>query len=82
MGINLWNNKYLFVGCIDKSIKLIELTQGIIINKYKEHKNWICTLKVIKHPQLGDCLVSHARVNDNIKIWKIENNIDKDIYLI
>ena len=38
-GFCLWSNTNLFIGCIDNSIKLIELRRGIIIKSLEGHKN-------------------------------------------
>ena len=72
-GICLWNNDYLFVGCKDKAIKLIELKTGIILNKLIGHFEEVLTIKKINHPKYGECLVTQGWVHDNIKLWM--NNI-------
>ena len=68
-GICLWNNEYLFVGCNDKTIKLIELKKGIIIKELLEHSDRVSTVKKIIHPIYGECLVSQGKYNDQIKLW-------------
>ena len=68
-GICLWNNKYLFVGCEDSSIKLIDLINGIIIKSLIAHNNKVITIKKINHPQFGECLISQGWKNDQIKLW-------------
>ena len=72
-GINLWNNKYLFVGCGDKTIKLIELDGGKIINNLIGHTNNVCSFKIILHPKYGKCIISQGHEDDQIKIWTNQN---------
>ena len=68
-GICLWNNNFLFVGCDDKCIKLINLQKKIVINNLVE-ENAIITIKKIFHPKYGECLISNDW-RGNIKIWTI-----------
>ena len=67
-GICLWNNNYLFVGCHDKNIKLIELNSEKIID-FIGHKKYVLTIKKIIHPKLGECLISQGPLDDQIKLW-------------
>ena len=71
-GICLWNKEYLFVGCEDKEIKLIDLENGKIINKLKGHSDSVLTIKKVKHPEYGECLLSQGNEKDQIKLWIIE----------
>ena len=68
-GICLWNNKYLFVGCNDKNIKLIDLNNGTIIKDLNGHNNKIVTIKKIIHPQYGESLITQNYGNSSIKLW-------------
>ena len=43
--ICLWDNNYLFSGCSDKTIKLIKLNNGLIINTLDSHDNKVITVK-------------------------------------
>ena len=70
-GICLWNNEYLFVGCEDKTIKLINLNKSLIIKNLNGHKKSIINIKKIIHPKYGECLISQASDSDNIKLWII-----------
>ena len=72
-GICLWNNEYLFVGCFDKTIKLIEMKKGIIVKSLKGHQNRVLTIKKINCPKYGDCLISKGWKDDQIKLWIINN---------
>ena len=69
----LWNENYLFVGCGDKNIKLIEINKGKTIKKLDGHENSVTTLKKIKHPNYGDCLISQGYENNQIKLWSFKN---------
>ena len=68
-GICLWDKNYLFVGCGDKTIKLIELESGKIINSLIGHINNVCSFKIIFHPKYGKCIISQGHQNDQIRIW-------------
>ena len=41
----MWNNEYIFVGCNDKTIKLIELNNGKIINELRGHNDYVISIK-------------------------------------
>ena len=73
-GMCLWNDNYLFVGCEDQTIKLIELNNGIVVKDYKGHNNEVVTIKKILHPQYGECLLSQGWEEDQIRIWILNND--------
>ena len=68
-GICLWNNNYLFVGCSDKTIKLIELHNELIIKSLTGHNDIVLTIKKINLPQYGESLISQGACDDQIKLW-------------
>lgn len=70
--ICLWNDDYLFVGCSDKKIKLIDLYKGKIIKELEGHKNNVVSIKKINHPQYGECLISQGANKDPILLWRIK----------
>ena len=70
--ICIWNNEYLFVGCDDKTIKLIELNNGKIIKELKGHMSKVLSIKTIIHPKYGKCLISNSVDDNNIKLWGIK----------
>ena len=72
-GICIWNNKNLFVGCEDKTIKLIDLSKGKIVNSLIGHKEKVINLKKLKHPKYGECLISQGSTFDQIKLWAIND---------
>ena len=67
-GLCLWNNKYLFVGCYDKEIKLIELSNGNIIKHLISYEKRVLTIKKIYHIKYGYCLISQG-YDKKIKLW-------------
>ena len=71
LGICLWNDDYLFVGCGDKTIKLVDLKNEAVINNISGNKNKILTLKTLFHPKYGKCLVSQGYEKEQIKLYVI-----------
>ena len=67
--ICLWNKDYLFVGCFDKNIKLIELKTKKIIMDFEGHTEKVLTIKKIIHPKYGECLISQNANKSHIKLW-------------
>ena len=67
--ICLWDNRYLFVGCDDKTIKLINYNTGNIIKILSGHNDKVVSIKSIFIPQYGKCLLSQAAYLDSIKLW-------------
>ena len=67
--ICLWNNEYLFVGCVDNIIKIINLKNGAIIKDLVGHNNRVITIKKISHPLKGDCIISQGWVENKIRLW-------------
>ena len=72
-GLSLYNNKYAFVATDEQIIKLVDLEEGCIINKYYAHSNEVLNLKIINHPKFENILISQAYEEDKIKIWTIDN---------
>ena len=68
-GLCLWNDNYLFVGCEDKTIKLIDIKIGFVIETLIGHNNSVLTIKKINHKVYGECLVSEGWKSDQIKLW-------------
>ena len=68
-GICLWNNDYLYVGCQDTTIKLINLNNGKIIQNLEGHFKEVSSIKKIFHPKLGECLISQGIGGDYLKLW-------------
>ena len=68
-----WNNKFLFAGYEDKSIRLINLENGYVYQKLLGHKEIILIMKKIFHHKYGECLISQGYRDDQIKLWKYKN---------
>ena len=68
-GICFWDDDYIFVGCSDKSIKLVSLKCRTIARNLTGHKNMVITVKKINHPKYGKCLLSQGDFEDPIKLW-------------
>ena len=71
--ICLYDNEYLFVGCDDRTIKLIEYKNLKVIKELIGHKNRVISIKKINHPQYGKFLFSQGSGSDSIKLWIISN---------
>ena len=69
LGICIWNNEYLFTGCKDNCIKLIDIKNYKIVKSLSGHNNYVCTIRKIVHPKYGGCIISQSWHNDDIKIW-------------
>ena len=67
-GICILNNEYVLVGCEDKTIKVVELKNGIIFHDFNAHLKQVVTLKIINLPKYGECLISQG-LDDQIKLW-------------
>ena len=51
-GICLWNNNNLFVGCEDKTIKLININNDKIIKSLSGHEGSVIKIKRIIHQNM------------------------------
>ena len=65
-GICLWNINNLFVGCADKTLKLININNGKIIKSLSGHSGKVFTIKKIIYPKYGECLISFG---SDIILW-------------
>ena len=70
-GICLWSNDFIFVGCKDKNIRLVDVREGKIIKLITSNNsiNEYLTITKIVHPNYGECLLSQGHLYDSIKIW-------------
>ena len=64
--ICLWNKEYLFVGCRNKTIRLININDGAIVRNLSGHREEVVTIQKIIHPKFGECLISFG---GNIILW-------------
>ena len=65
-GICLWDVNNLFVGCIDMTMKLININNGKIIKNLSGHREEVVTIKKIIHPKYVECLISYG---GDIILW-------------
>ena len=72
-GICLWNKNYLFIGCKNNIIKLIDINNTKCIKDLIGHTKDVLTIKKLIHPEYGECLVSQSYKNDYLKIWGNKN---------
>ena len=72
-GICLLNNEYLFMGCDDQTIKIIQLSEGKIIKYLIGHEDIVISVKIFIHPKYGVCLLSQGFHKDGINLWIIKN---------
>ena len=69
--ICLWKDNYLFIGCSNNTIKLLDLNEGKIIYEFKTYKDSVISIKIINHPKFGECLLSHGYLSGGIQLWDI-----------
>ena len=70
--ICLWKENYLFIGCSNNTIKLLDLNDGKIIYEFKTYKYSVISIKIINHPKYGECLLSHGYLSGGIQLWDIK----------
>jgi len=70
--ICLWNDQYIFVGCEDGAILLIDLNKGCNIKTLIGHEDSVLTIRKLIHPIYGECLISKGVGNEQIKLWGIK----------
>ena len=70
-GICIWDKDYFFIGCKDKTIKLVDTNKGIVIKSIKAQINTVLTIKKINLPKYGNCLVSQGMNEDCINLWSV-----------
>ena len=69
-GLCLWNEIYLFVGASDKTVKLVDIQKGEVLDNLKCNEI-ICNIKKISSKKLGECLLLQGKsFNGQIKLWK------------
>jgi WD40 repeat protein len=70
--ICLWNDQYIFVGCDDGAILLIDLNNGSNIKTLISHEDSVLTIRKLVHPLYGECLISKGVGNEQIKLWVLK----------
>ena len=74
-GTSLFDESYLFIGCMIGVIKCINLKTGDIIHNLMGHENRVNSVKTLFHPIYGNCLISQGWLSDSIKLWAIKTEI-------
>ena len=69
--ICLFNNNYLFVGCGDNTIKIIDLEKGIIIKDLINHNKRVIGIKIFNY-SYASYILSQGNSINQIKLWKLE----------
>ena len=72
-GICLWNKNYIFAGCSEGKLILIEINTSKIISFLSDNDRTISTVKKIILPKFGECLISQGNGKEQIKIWATRN---------
>ena len=72
LGICLWDENNLLVGCSDNTIKLINLKERKLRKCLYGHNYFVATIKKIYIPTIGDCLISQGMTSDSIKLWTVK----------
>ena len=68
-GLCLWDEYQLYVGCGDKTIRLIDLKNELVVKKIiLGNKTEVLTIKKFNHSQYGECLICLGLSNDKIKL--------------
>ena len=73
-GICFLDNEIIFIGCDDKTIRLVNYKNGKIMHIFSNHIDRVVSIKIIIHQKYGQCLLSQAAYLDPIKIWTIKSN--------
>ena len=75
----LYDENFIFVGCYDHTMKLVDIENEKVVKTFKGHKDWVCTINKVSHKKYGECIISAGLgKKEMIKIWKINNYNDKD----
>ena len=65
---------YLFIGCGDNTIKILDIEKSKIIDNIIGHNEMVLVLAKINIPNYGECLISQEN-GELTKLWKIKFNI-------
>ena len=60
IGICLWDNNYLLVGCQNSTIQLLDLIKGKRIKVFYESNGQVLCIKKFVHPIYGQCFISKS----------------------
>ena len=48
---------------------MVEIKNKLIVKSFNGHNNDISTIKIINHPEYGECLISQNWEESEIKLW-------------
>ena len=70
--IFIFNNNYIFVGCANHSIKLIDTRINKVISNLVVDTEWVTNVKKIFLPNYGTCVFSQGSgEKETIKMWRL-----------
>ena len=74
-GICLWNYDYLFVGCDNSTVRLVDLNNGEVIKELSGHEDLVLSIKKLIIPKYGECIISQGYQSEQIRLWiyKLKN---------
>ena len=70
-GICLWDMNHLFVGGLDRKIKLVNLNTSEIIKIINSKNPNTFTIKKVIHPKFGETLITFDNYG-TVKLWSIK----------
>ena len=71
LGICLWNEDYLLIGCANNNVKMIELNNKLNIRDLVDIHD-VITIKTIKYHKYREYIISQGNYNTGIQMWKLE----------
>ena len=69
ISICIWDKDYIFFGCRDKTIKLIQINEKKVLKNLNCPNNRIISIKKFNHPSFGECLITQGYEKEQIKLW-------------
>ena len=67
-GFMIINNRYLFIGSIDKNIKEFDLEKKIMIKSINKHNSYVVGIKPVKDKNGNIFIISYSQ-DKNIYLW-------------
>ena len=75
-GICFFEKNFVFVGCGDNTVRLIDLNKGKCIKILYGHNYRVSSIKIINDSVYGKCLISQGMQKDGFIIWKERKDIE------
>ena len=54
---------------------MVDLKSGLVIRSFSYNNYFVITVKIIDHPQYGECLISQGYRDDKIRLWMIKKEL-------